>query len=65
MERIRRFWLDESATAEASSTVIMIAFVGLLLAAGFAVYYGAIQTFFEGIAGTMDTLGLEWGSDLT
>jgi Flp pilus assembly pilin Flp len=57
MERIKRFWLDESATAEASSTVIMIAFVGLLLAAGFAVYYGAMNTFFNTVGGKMENYG--------
>ncbi len=46
MERIKRFLLDDTATAEATSTVIMIAGVGLLLAAALGLYYGAIQTFF-------------------
>jgi hypothetical protein len=50
VERIKRFLLDETATAEATSTVIMIAAVGLLLAVGIATYYGGITGFFQGTA---------------
>lgn len=46
MERIKRFLLDDTATAEASSTVIMIAAVGVLLAAGLAAYYTGLNGFF-------------------
>ena len=46
MERIKRFFLDDSATAEATSTVIMIASVGLLLSAALITWYGGINTFF-------------------
>jgi hypothetical protein len=51
MERIKRFLLDETATAEATSTVIMVAGVGILLGAALALYYGAVNTFFSS-AGT-------------
>jgi Flp pilus assembly pilin Flp len=51
MERIRRFLLDESGSSEAVSSVILIAFAGLLLTAALAYYYGAFSTFFQG-AGT-------------
>ena len=51
MERIKRFFLDERATAEATSTVIMIAAVGILLAAGLIAWYGTLQSFFT-TAGT-------------
>jgi len=47
MERIKRFFLDDSATAEATSTVIMIAAVGILLAAGLIVWYGRLEGFFN------------------
>ena len=47
MERIKRFFLDESATAEATSTVIMIAAVGILLAAGLIIWYGKLSDFFD------------------
>jgi hypothetical protein len=46
MERIKRFFKDETATAEATSTVIMIAAVGLLLGVGIALYYQGITGFF-------------------
>jgi hypothetical protein len=51
MERIKHFFMDETATAEATSTVIMIAAVGILLGGAIAAYYGHISTFF-GSAGT-------------
>ncbi len=51
MERIKRFFLDDTATAEATSTVIMIAAVGILLGGALATYYGHISGFF-GSAGT-------------
>ena len=62
MERIKRFVLDESATAEASSTVIMIAAVGLLLAVGLVIYYGAMNTFFGDVSSQMEQYGSTWGS---
>jgi hypothetical protein len=46
MERIKRFLLDDTATAEATSTVIMIAAVGILLGAALAAYYGSVNNFF-------------------
>jgi Flp pilus assembly pilin Flp len=46
MKKIKRFLLDESGTAEATSTVIMIAAVGILLATGLILWYGKITTFF-------------------
>jgi Flp pilus assembly pilin Flp len=64
MERIKRFWSDESATAEASSTVIMIAFVGLLLAAGLFIYYDAMNTFFSTVGGKMENYADGWAADL-
>jgi hypothetical protein len=47
MERIKRFLLDETATAEATSTVIMIAAVGLLLGVAISAYYTGISGFFS------------------
>ncbi len=46
MERIKRFLLDDSGTAEATSSVVLIAAVGILLGAGVALYYGGFTTFF-------------------
>ncbi|MDI6813660.1 MAG: hypothetical protein QME75_15980 [Deltaproteobacteria bacterium] len=47
MQRIKHFLVDDSATAEVTSTVIMIAAVGLLLAAGLYVWYGYLNNFFS------------------
>lgn len=47
MERIKRFFIDDAATAELTSTVIMIAAVGILLAAALAVWYGNVNSFFQ------------------
>ena len=57
MERIKRFLVDDSATAEATSTVIMIAAVGILLAAGLTAWYGGIQGFFNDKAGEIQNVG--------
>jgi hypothetical protein len=54
------FWQDESATAEASSTVIMVAFVGLLVSAGITLYYTAMNGFFARVGGVIETLGVYW-----
>ena len=56
MERIKRFLLDESATAEATSTVIMIAAVGTLLAAGLYVWYTGMTTAFTTAGGKVQTM---------
>jgi hypothetical protein len=47
MERIKRFLLDESGTAEVTSEVLMIAGVAILVGAALAIYYGAAETFFS------------------
>ena len=57
MERIKRFLVDDSATAEATSTVIMIAAVGILLAAGLTAWYGGIQGFFDQKATEIQDVG--------
>jgi len=48
---VKRFLSDEAGTAEATAATIMIAAVGVLLAAGIIVYYGHLQDFF-GTAGS-------------
>ncbi len=62
MERIKRFLLDDTATAEATSSVIMIACVGLLMSAALVLYYGGIKTFFNDIAATIAGWATGWGS---
>jgi hypothetical protein len=46
MERIKRFFLDETATAEAASTAVMIAGAGILLAAALVAWYAGLTTAF-------------------
>ncbi len=47
MERIKRFFSDDTATAEATSTVIMIAAVGIALAACLSIWYTGMHTTFK------------------
>jgi hypothetical protein len=54
MNGLRRFFRDEEATAEATSTVVMIAAVGILLAAGLIAWYSGVQNAFT-TAGTQIT----------
>lgn len=48
MARIAKFLRDESGTGESTSTLIMIAAAGLLLALGLMIWFGKINTFFSG-----------------
>jgi hypothetical protein len=56
MNSIKRFFRDEVATAEATSTVIMIAAVGILLAAGLIAWYGGVQNAFTTAGKQITTL---------
>ncbi len=47
MNSIKRFFRNEAATAEATSTVIMIAAVGVLLAAGLVAWYTGLNAAFN------------------
>ena len=47
MNRIKRFIKDEAAIAEVTSTVVMIAAVGILLAAGLIIWYTGVNTAFN------------------
>ena len=60
MERIKRFFRDEAATAEATSTVIMIAAVGLLLAAGLGIWYTGISDFFTAASTSVNQGASGW-----
>jgi hypothetical protein len=60
MERIKKFLLDETATAESTSTVVMIAAVGLLLAGGLTVWYGGLTNFFTSAAGSVNQGATGW-----
>jgi Flp pilus assembly pilin Flp len=56
MNGLRRFFRDEAATADATSTVIMIAAVGILLAAGLTLWYGGIKSFFTSATTQVSTM---------
>ena len=61
MEKIKRFLLDETATAEATSTVLMIAGVGLMLAVGIFGYYGGLTGFFNTVGtGAQSASNFQW-----
>ncbi len=60
MGKIKRFFWEESATAEATSTVIMIAAVGLLLAAGLTAWYTGIQNFFTSASTSVNQGATGW-----
>jgi hypothetical protein len=57
MGRINRFFLDEAATAEATSTVVMIAAAGILLATAFGAWYTGITDFFTNAGSTLGAKG--------
>lgn len=61
MERIKRFLKDESGTAEATSSVVLIAAVGILLGAALVTYYGGVNSFFSGTSSTYSTYASEMG----
>ena len=65
MERIKRFLMDESATAEATSTVLMIAAAGILLAGALAAWYSNIGGFFNAAGEGMNTLGQNVGDAIS
>jgi hypothetical protein len=52
----RRFFREETATAETTAMVVMIAAVGVLLVAGLAVWYGALNGSFNTMANSVNTL---------
>ena len=56
MNGLRRFFREETATAEATSMVVMIATVGILLALGLGVWYGALNGSFNTMANSVNTL---------
>ena len=56
MESIKRFLLEERASSEAVSSVILIALAAVLLSAGLAIYWGAFEAFFTAVGGFVDDL---------
>ncbi len=56
MNRLQRFIREETATAESTSYVVMIAAVGILLAAGLIVWYTSMNTAFNTAANKVNIL---------
>ena len=64
LERIKRFWKDDSGTAEATSSVVLIAAVGILLGAGMLLYYGGINDFFTSSQTATTKLGTDMSTSM-
>jgi Flp pilus assembly pilin Flp len=60
---MKSFWTEEGATAQASSVVLLVALVGLLLAAGVVLYYAAVNGFFTGTGGAMENIAADLRRD--
>ncbi|MGP8051776.1 MAG: Flp family type IVb pilin [Desulfobaccales bacterium] len=56
MNALRRFFREERGTAEATSMVVMIAAVGILLAAGLVVWYTSLNGAYNSAANTVNQL---------
>ena len=56
MNCLRRLFREETATAEATSTVVMIAAVGILLVAGLITWYTGLNTAFTNADNSVDGL---------
>ena len=54
MERIKRFFLDDSASAEMTSSVLLIGAVAIIGAAALGLFWGSINDFFTGVSGWID-----------
>lgn len=54
MERIKRFFLDEAASAEMTSSVLLIGAVVIIGAAALVLFWNAINGFFGAVAGWVD-----------
>ncbi len=65
MNGLRRFIREETATAEATSTVIMIAAVGILLAAGLIAWYTGLNGAFNTAGSRVTSLTGNMKSTLT
>ena len=50
MESIKRFLLEERASSEAVSSVVLIALAAILLSGGLLLYWNAFEAFFTRMA---------------
>lgn len=53
MERIKKFFVDDAGTAEATSTVVMIAGAGILLSAALTTWYAGVDTILGSFSNAM------------
>jgi hypothetical protein len=63
MKGIKNFFLDEAGTAEATSTVVMIAAVGVLLAAGLIAWYTGLQNAFTEAGAQANAMQANWNTN--
>jgi hypothetical protein len=56
MERIKRFLIDDTASAEATSTVLLIAATSIFLAGGLVIWWPNIKDFLTGAGGAIKDL---------
>ena len=64
LERIKKLWKDDSGTAEATSSVVLIAAVGILLGAGMLLYYGGINDFYTSAHSSTSKLGTDMSTSM-
>jgi hypothetical protein len=54
MERIKRFFSDDSASAELTSAMLLVGAVLIVGAVGVGLYYTSLNDFFTGAKGSVD-----------
>jgi hypothetical protein len=57
MEQIKRFFWDETASAEATSTVLLIGAVSIFLGAALVIWWDNVTSFFTSAGTAADALG--------
>jgi hypothetical protein len=65
MERIKRFFADESASAEATSTVLLIGAVSIFLGAALLAWWTNVGGFFSTAGTSVGTLGTSSATGIT
>jgi hypothetical protein len=65
MERIKRFFWDDTASAEATSTVLLIGAVSIFLGVALVAWWGYIGGFFSDAGTAMTGLGTRAGAGIS
>jgi Flp pilus assembly pilin Flp len=65
MEVVKRFFREEAGTAEATSTVIMIGAVGVLLAAGLIAWYTGLQNAYTHAGNQATAMNDSWNASFS